>query len=120
MKPETYIGYKRQQSIMRYFESVELMNRNLMQEATISLAFQPDWLDAMADENRNYNLHNDIDYVFITIDPSAGSAKSLYVILSMFYPETKNGRTCIVCILFKIIKAIGHPFYTCTISNILK
>lgn len=68
-----------------------------MTEPTISLAFQEDWLAAMADENRNYNLHNDIPYVFITIDPSAGTSKSLYVILSMFYPETKNGRTCIVC-----------------------
>ncbi len=91
-----------------------------MTEATISLAFQSDWLDAMADENRYYNLHNDIQHVFITIDPSAGSAKSLYVILSMFYPETKNGRACVVCILFKPIKSIGYPSNTSTISNILK
>jgi hypothetical protein len=71
-----------------------------MTESTISLAFQEDWVQAMFNEERNYNLDRDVPFVFITIDPSAGTAKSLYVLLSMFYPETKSGhRTCVVCYL---------------------
>lgn len=54
----------------------------------------------MFNQERNYNLDRDVPYVFITIDPSAGSAKSLYVLLSMFYPDTKSGhKTCVVCFI---------------------
>jgi cytochrome oxidase Cu insertion factor (SCO1/SenC/PrrC family) len=54
----------------------------------------------MFNEERNYNLDRDVSFVFITIDPSAGNARSLYVLLSMFYPDTKSGhKTCVVCYL---------------------
>jgi len=36
-----------------------------MTESTISLAFQEDWVQAMFNEERNYNLDRDVPFVFI-------------------------------------------------------
>ena len=69
----------------------------MLQESPITCAFKSEYIDRMIDNKRRYNLENDIDTIFITIDPSAGTGRSLYVILSMFYPMIeKDKRMCVV------------------------
>ena len=67
--------------------------RNVAEEATITNAFNSEWIDSMIDESRKYKLNQDIPYVFITIDPSAGISRSLYILVSMFYLNNM----CVVC-----------------------
>lgn len=68
-------------------------DRNLAEEATITNAFNSEWIDSMIDDTRKYKLNQDIPYVFITIDPSAGISRSLYILVSMFYLNNQ----CVVC-----------------------
>lgn len=66
--------------------------RNESEEALISFAFESAWIDAMI--TSDYLLNEDIPHLFITIDPSAGKDRNLYVLCSTVF--TRDG-TCVVC-----------------------
>lgn len=83
--------------------------RNVAEEATITNAFNSEWIDSMIDESRKYKLNQDIPYVFITIDPSAGISRSLYILVSMFYLNNM----CVVCLNINIyFKNNKDQFYS--------
>ena len=76
-------------------------NSNIPEKPTISTAFNSDWINAMADMEREYSGENYISHLFITVDPSATRERSDYVITSMFYVRQDNSSLplCVVCII---------------------
>jgi glycyl-tRNA synthetase (class II) len=88
-------------AIMKSFQGAfEREIKNEMQQPNVSKAFKSTDIDAMFDLKRKYILTADINYVFITIDPSAGTGRSFYVLVSMFYPKVQNKRLCVVCFFY--------------------
>lgn len=97
----TQTGYERQKAIMGCFPGAfEREHGNKQAEAPIEVAFSPASIESFTDPKRRYSLDQYIPYVFISIDPSGGKGRSLYVIVSMFYPENQNGQYCVVCFIY--------------------
>ena len=66
--------------------------RNQVDAPLITYAFDKPWIDNMV--NSTYRLNEDIEHLFITIDPASGKDQNLYVLCSTVF--TKDG-TCVVC-----------------------
>lgn len=64
-----------------------------MDAPLITCAFEKAWIDAMV--NSTYRLNEDIQHLFITIDPASGKDQNLYVLCSTVF--TKDG-TQVVCL----------------------
>jgi len=102
----TQTGYERQKAIMECFPGAfEREHLNQGQDPPIEPAFSPNSIASFIDPKRKYNLDQYIPYVFISIDPSAGSGRSLYVLVSMFFPENQNGQYCVVFLFLYTIKS---------------
>ena len=71
---------------------------NIGGKPLINPAFKREWLDAV--ENTLYRLDRDCFHIFVTIDPSGGSDRSLYVIMSSVF--TADG-LCVVCSYFSLV-----------------
>jgi len=72
-------------------------HRNQVDAPLITYAFDKVWIDAMV--NSTYRLNEDIQHLFITIDPASGKDQNLYVLCSTVF--TKDG-TQVVCLSFFI------------------
>jgi hypothetical protein len=68
------------------------LSRNVTEDPTTTPAFEGKWIDQMV--NNKYELNEDIKYLYITIDPSGGQNRNLYVLTSTVF--TLDG-TCVVC-----------------------
>lgn len=77
-----------------------IINRNQLSIPTISNAFDRDLIEKMCDNSRNYIGTSYISHIFITVDPSAGLARSNYAIISMFYVYDKNSDSWTAVVFF--------------------
>jgi len=83
-------------------------NQNIPDKPLHSPVFETKWIDNLYDPSRFYdNKSNNVYYVFITVDPSAGRDVSNYVISSMYYIRNSDNRTY-TAVVFYYINYKGH------------
>lgn len=79
-------------SLLRTHSLTHSLARNQVDAPLITYAFDRPWIENMV--NNPYRLNEDIEHLFITIDPASGKDQNLYVLCSTVF--TKD-RTCVVC-----------------------